>query len=116
MTGRVTRLSPVERPVSDPAALPPEQGSLALPDWDILQRLADGLIARSAGRYPGWGDIVVFAAVTAARIGEVSGRRAADIDTRRWIWTVRRQTTTSPGGLVDKRHQGQARPPRSPDP
>jgi len=80
--------------------------SLALPDWATLQALAENLVARSAGRYAGWGDIVVFGACTAARIGEVSGCRAADIDTRRWFWTVRRQTTTSPGGLVDKGTKG----------
>jgi hypothetical protein len=36
------------------------------------------------------------------RIGEVSGICRADIDCRAWTWTVRRQTTLSPGGLVDK--------------
>jgi integrase len=80
--------------------------SLALPDWTALQALADALVARSADRYSGWGDIVLFAAATAARIGEVSGCRSADIDTKRWFWTVRRQTTTSPGGLVDKGTKG----------
>ena len=80
--------------------------SLALPDWAALQTLADALVARSADHYRGWGDIVVFAAATAARIGEVSGCRAIDIDTKRWFWTVRRQTTTSPGGLVDKGTKG----------
>lgn len=80
--------------------------SLALPDWASLVRLADELIARSAGSYPGWGDVVIFAACTAARIGEVSGCRVADIDTDRWVWTVRRQTTPSPGGLVDKGTKG----------
>ncbi|MFF2026302.1 hypothetical protein ACFVW2_31475 [Streptomyces sp. NPDC058171] len=48
---------------------------------------------------------MVFAA-TAARIGEVSGVRVADIDTVNWIWTVRRQTTPAPGGLVDKNTKG----------
>lgn len=49
---------------------------------------------------------MIFAAATAARIGEVSGCRVGDIDTTRWLWTVRRQTTTSPGGLVDKGTKG----------
>lgn len=80
--------------------------SLALPDWAALQALASALVERSADRYPGWGDIVVFAAATAARIGEVSGCRVGDIDSARWLWTVRRQTTTSPGGLVDKGTKG----------
>ncbi|WP_327271516.1 tyrosine-type recombinase/integrase [Streptomyces sp. NBC_01224] len=50
--------------------------------------------------------VVVFAAATAARIGEVSGVRACDIDTENWIWTVRRQTTPAPGGLTDKNTKG----------
>lgn len=80
--------------------------SLALPSWEALQELADALVARSSGRFRGWGDIVVFAAVTAARIGEVAGVRVGDIDTTSWIWTVRRQTTPSPGGLLDKGTKG----------
>jgi hypothetical protein len=40
----------------------------------------------------------MFAAATAARIGEVSGCRAVDIDTKRWFWTVRRQTCGVPEG------------------
>ncbi len=80
--------------------------SLALPDWHTLSRLADALVARSHGSYAGWGRVVLFAASTAARIGEVSGCRVGDIDTNTWIWTVRRQTTTSPGGLIDKGTKG----------
>ncbi|SDG81599.1 Site-specific recombinase XerD [Pseudonocardia oroxyli] len=80
--------------------------SLALPDWETLQHLATALVARSARRYAGWGDIVEFAGATAARIGEVSGCRATDIDTRSWLWTVRRQTTPGPGGLIDKGTKG----------
>ncbi|WP_206641334.1 tyrosine-type recombinase/integrase [Nonomuraea polychroma] len=49
---------------------------------------------------------MIFAACTAARIGEVSGVRVRDIDTGTWTWTVRRQTTPSPGGLVDKGTKG----------
>jgi integrase len=78
----------------------------ALPDWAALERLASALVARSTGAYPGWGDVVIFAACTAARIGEVSGVRAGDIDTATWTWTLRRQTTPSPGGLVDKGTKG----------
>jgi integrase len=80
--------------------------SLALPDWHTLTRLADALVAESADNYQGWGDVVLFAACTAARIGEVSGCRVKDIDTHEWSWTVRRQTTPSPGGLVDKGTKG----------
>lgn len=80
--------------------------SLALPSWDDLVRLALNLVNRSADRYAGWGDVVTFAASTAARIGEVSGIRKGDIDCDTWIWTVRRQTTTGPGGLIDKGTKG----------
>ncbi|MEE1799390.1 tyrosine-type recombinase/integrase [Streptomyces sp. JV176] len=80
--------------------------ALALRDWPTLLRLAQTLTDRSHGHYPGWGDVVVFAAATAARIGEVSGVRIHDIDTENWIWTVRRQTTPAPGGLTDKNTKG----------
>jgi integrase len=68
--------------------------------------LAAALVARSHGEYAGWGDVVVFAGATAARIGEVSGVRANDIDEATWLWTVRRQTTPGPGGLIDKGTKG----------
>jgi integrase len=80
--------------------------ALALPDWTTLTRLADALVARSADRYRGWGDVVIFAACTGAHIGEVSGCRVGDIDLEDWIWKVRRQTTPSPGGLADKGTKG----------
>ncbi|SIN44327.1 site-specific integrase [Micromonospora cremea] len=80
--------------------------SLALPDWDALTQLADALVQRSAGHFQGWGDVVVFAACTAARIGEVAGVRVGDIDLTNWSWTVRRQTTPNPGGLADKGTKG----------
>ncbi|GAA2582147.1 site-specific integrase [Actinomadura fulvescens] len=75
-------------------------------DWGALIQLADALVERSAGRYQGWGEVIIFAACTAARIGEVSGVRVGDIDRDAWTWTVRRQTTPSPGGLVDKGTKG----------
>ncbi|HEY0640134.1 MAG TPA: site-specific integrase [Pseudonocardiaceae bacterium] len=80
--------------------------SLALPDWTSLTTLADALMNRSADKFTGWRDVVIFMACTAARIGEVSGVRAGDIDPVGWTWTVRRQTTPSPGGLVDKGTKG----------
>jgi integrase len=80
--------------------------SLALPDWESLTRLAAAIVERSANKFPGWGDVVIFAACTAARIGEVSGVRAEDINRDTWMWTVRRQTTPSPGGLIDKGTKG----------
>ena len=46
------------------------------------------------------------AACTAARIGEISGVRKKDVDRDSWLWTVRRQTTSGPGGLIDKGTKG----------
>ncbi|MFD7986857.1 tyrosine recombinase XerC [Kitasatospora indigofera] len=83
--------------------------ALALPDWDALDRLATGLVMRSHGEYGGWGDVVRFAACTAARIGEVSGVRRKDVDRERWTWDLCRQTTTAPGGLLDKGTKGKRR-------
>ncbi|MBV9023111.1 MAG: site-specific integrase [Streptomycetaceae bacterium] len=80
--------------------------ALALRDWDALTTLANALVARSYDHYTGWGEVVTYAACTAARIGEVSGVRVRDIDPVNWIWTVRRQTTPSPGGLADKSTKG----------
>ncbi|SEO84670.1 Site-specific recombinase XerC [Actinacidiphila rubida] len=80
--------------------------SLALRDWNALTQLASALVARSYQQYTGWGEAVVFAACTAARIGEVSGVRVKDIDRHHWIWSLRRQTTPSPGGLADKNTKG----------
>jgi integrase len=79
---------------------------LALPDWEALQQLAAALVARSHGEFDGWGDIVEFTACTAARIGETSGVRRADINAKTWTWNVRRQTTPGLGGLIDKGTKG----------
>ncbi|KAF0835717.1 tyrosine-type recombinase/integrase [Nocardia caishijiensis] len=80
--------------------------SLALPDWSSLVSLSQALVTRSADGFQGWGDVVMFAACTAVRIGEVSGCRVGDIDTEQWIWTLRRQTSPGPGGLIDKGTKG----------
>lgn len=80
--------------------------SLALLSWEALTTLADLLVTRSYGQFTGWGHIVTFAACTAARIGEVSGVRAGDIDRATWTWTVQRQTTPGPGGRIDKGTKG----------
>jgi integrase len=99
VTGWQRQYKLAEDELDDPRAL-------ALPDWNALTTLAGALVAQSAGRYQGWGDAVIFEACTAARIGEVAGCRVRDINTDEWIWTVRRQTTPSPGGLVDKNTKG----------
>ncbi|MFI9323522.1 tyrosine-type recombinase/integrase [Kitasatospora aureofaciens] len=39
-------------------------------------------------------------------MGEVSGVRARDIDTDKWLLICHRQTTPTPGGLVDKHTKG----------
>ncbi|WP_242704977.1 hypothetical protein [Streptomyces sp. IBTA2] len=88
--------------------------ALALPDWETLLALADALVGASHDEYRGWGDVVIFAACTAARIGEISGCRIGDIDTTQWIWTVHRQTTPAPGGLTDKGTKGKRGPARFP--
>jgi integrase len=80
--------------------------SLALPTWQALTDLADAVVARSHGSFVGWGHIVMFAGATAARIGEVSGVRKEDINRDTWMWTVKRQTTPGPGGLIDKGTKG----------
>ncbi|MFF3109336.1 tyrosine-type recombinase/integrase [Kitasatospora sp. NPDC057904] len=80
--------------------------SLALRDWDALTELAGALVAASCNRYRRWGDVVVRSACTATRIGEVSGVRARDVDTDKWLLTCRRQTIPAPGGLVDKHTKG----------
>ncbi|MFF2644144.1 hypothetical protein ACFVUB_30400 [Streptomyces niveus] len=61
-----------------------------------LVRPAEALVAASHDRHRGWGEVVLFAACTAARIGEVSGCRVGDVDTTRWIWTVRRPAGPEP--------------------
>ena len=83
--------------------------SLALPDWDSVETLADALVERSHDTFAGWGDVVRFAACTAARIGEVSGVRVKDINLTDWTWDLCRQTTPSPGGLADKNTKGKRR-------
>ncbi|NKY28530.1 tyrosine-type recombinase/integrase [Nocardia gamkensis] len=99
VTGWQRQFAQVEDELENPRAL-------ALPDWQTLTALADALVAASADEYRGWGDVVIFAACTATRIGEVSGCRVADIDTTNWVWTLRRQTTPGPGGMQDKGTKG----------
>jgi hypothetical protein len=74
---------------------------------NVVAHAATALVARSSEEFPGWGRVVIFAASAAARIGEVAGVRVGDIDTASWTWTVRRQTTPSPGGLVDNCTKGE---------
>ncbi|MFJ2768405.1 tyrosine-type recombinase/integrase [Streptomyces sp. NPDC087300] len=103
VTGRQKLYKQAEDELLDPRAL-------ALPDWETLIQLPEALAAASHNHYLGWGEVVLFAASTAARIGEVSGCRVGDIDNVNWIWTVRRQTTPRPGGLIDQDTNGQASP------
>ncbi|WP_237749448.1 site-specific integrase [Streptomyces sp. SS] len=100
VTGRQKLYQRAEDELLDPRAL-------ALPDREALAEPADALVATSHGKYRGWGEAVIFAACTAARIGEVSGCRVGDIDTTNWIRTVRHRTTPAPGGLVDKGAKGE---------
>jgi|GEM_PF-3328179 len=65
----------IEDELKDPRAL-------AIPDWASLVVLCDALVAASAENYRGWGEVVMFAACTAARIGEVSGCLLRDIVNR----------------------------------
>jgi hypothetical protein len=58
---------------------------------------ADTLVAASHDQYRGRGDVVVFAACTAARIGEVSDCRVGDIDTTQWIRTATYTKSRPPG-------------------
>ncbi|MEU1819900.1 site-specific integrase [Streptomyces roseifaciens] len=102
ITGWQRTYQQVEDELDDPR-------SLALRDWDALDDLANALVERSHDQYLGWGDVVRFSACTAARIGEVSGVRAQDIDRRTWTWECCRQTTPGPGGLIDKGTKGKRR-------
>ncbi|MER7862744.1 site-specific integrase [Amycolatopsis japonica] len=99
ITGWQRQFHRAEDELDDPRAL-------ALPDWATLSRLADALVEASHGQYIGWGEVVLFAGCTGARIGEISGCRVGDIDRKEWIWKLRRQTTPSPGGLMDKATKG----------
>ena len=83
--------------------------SLALPDWDALAQLAAAVVARSADHFTGWGEVFEFTACTAARIGETSGVRRADINTRNL--DVERPPPDHAGSWWPdgQGHQGQAR-------
>ncbi|MFJ4914936.1 hypothetical protein [Streptomyces sp. NPDC088726] len=48
---------------------------------DIQSRTGQRTGISEHGHYQGWGEVVLFAACTAARIGEVAGCRVGDIDT-----------------------------------
>jgi len=84
--------------------------SLALPDWQALSDLAAALVARPADHFEGWGDVVIFAACTAARIGEVSGIRCADIDRDAWTWTGSAADHTKPRRAYRQGYERQAGP------
>ena len=46
----------------------------------------------AAGRHPSYGDVVTILATTALRISEVSGLQVGDVDLRRGLLHVSRQT------------------------
>jgi integrase len=102
ITGWQQQFERAEDELDDPRAL-------ALPDWSSLTRLSAALVANAHGNPQVWGDVVEFAGCTGARIGEVSGCRVGDLDTTNWVWTVCRQTTPGPGGLIDKGTKGKRR-------
>lgn len=81
--------------------------SKALADITTLNRLCDGLTARAGGPEV-WAQVVIMLATTAARIAEVAGMRLCDVarDGDEMVWTVRRQSTPGPGGLLDKGTKG----------
>ncbi|MFG2868704.1 hypothetical protein [Streptomyces sp. NPDC048338] len=68
MTGRQKLYEQAEDELLDPRAP-------ALPDRGALAEPADALVAASHGEYRDRGEVVLFAACTAARTGEVSGCR-----------------------------------------
>ncbi|MDO3647745.1 tyrosine-type recombinase/integrase [Nocardia mangyaensis] len=98
VSGWQSQYERIEDELDDPRAL-------ALPDWATLTQLSAALVAASSDQFQGWGDVVTFAACTASRI-EVSGVRVKDIDTEQWIWNLRRQTSSGPGGMLDKGTKG----------
>ncbi|WP_431893654.1 hypothetical protein [Nonomuraea sp. bgisy101] len=74
-----------------------------LPDRAALERLADALMETLHEQLSGRGEVVIFAAGTVARIGEVFGVRVCDIDARTGTWTVRALRCRNPS-LRDVRH------------
>ena len=80
--------------------------SLALSDWQALCDLAAALVARSADHFDGWGDVITFAACTAAGLAKYLVFGVPTLTAIRGLGTIRRQTTPSPGGLIDKGTKG----------
>ncbi len=80
---------------------------LALPDVATLERL----VARvaDAGGHSAYGDVVTILATTALRISEVAGLQVSDVDLRRGLLHVSRQTYPGRGGLVTKQTKGRRR-------
>jgi hypothetical protein len=107
-----------EDELDDPRALAP-------PDWNALTTLADALVARSVGRYQGWGDAVIFEACTAARIGQTpdascaisiprngSGLSAARQLHRRVTWSTDKHSPLPAGWWIrTPRESGRGRVP-----
>lgn len=90
----------VRRATSDENQAPVR--SKALSDVEVLHQLCSLVLARTGAPGQVWVDVIMAMAMTGARIGEISGMRLGDLDLQEWEWTIRRQTTPSPGGVADK--------------
>jgi len=86
---------------------PSSPRDLALPDVEALGRLVAAVV--ESGGHQCWGDMVTILATTAMRISEVSGLRIGDVDLRRGVIHVSRQTYPGRGGLVTKTTKGRRR-------
>jgi hypothetical protein len=88
--------------------------SLALPDWQALCDLAAALVARSADHFEGWGEVVIFAACTAAQdpaLRAAAARRARDAAERaqQELGATRREVEAAADDLADNTPADRAR-------
>ncbi len=101
------RRSNVRRSFGNVDSGPSSPRDLALPDVDALDRLVAGVV--ESGGHQCWGDMVTILATTAMRISEVSGLQVGDVDLKRGVIHVSRQTYPGRGGLVTKTTKGRRR-------
>ncbi|HEY9412221.1 MAG TPA: site-specific integrase [Jiangellaceae bacterium] len=83
---------------------PSNPRDLALRDVKALDRLVVAVVEH--GGHQCWGDTVTLLATTAARISEVAGLRVGDVDWKRKLIHIERQTYPGRGGLVTKPTKG----------